>query len=158
MPFLLLLALNLDISLLQSAVEELRLKSNQLTIQVFRPETITNNCYCVCALCKSDIRVKTSPENPSRYHSSDRIFVKIPVRSYANGLWTGDVPDALKGLTFFEEQCIAHARITKCMFKLQLGPSGQYASKGNVCIFPQDPSPLATSLPLHCLSCMMKFV
>ncbi|KAJ3899405.1 hypothetical protein F5879DRAFT_810954, partial [Lentinula edodes] len=33
------------------------------------------------------------------------------------------------------------------MFKLELGPSGQYASRGNVCIFPQDPGPLATCLP-----------
>ncbi|KAJ3889852.1 hypothetical protein GG344DRAFT_50865, partial [Lentinula edodes] len=33
------------------------------------------------------------------------------------------------------------------MFKLDLGPSGQFASKGNVCIFPQDPSPLSTCLP-----------
>ncbi|KAL1698256.1 hypothetical protein EV121DRAFT_218453, partial [Schizophyllum commune] len=33
------------------------------------------------------------------------------------------------------------------MFKLELGPAGQFASRGNVCIFPQDPSPLLTSLP-----------
>ncbi|THV02146.1 hypothetical protein K435DRAFT_654040, partial [Dendrothele bispora CBS 962.96] len=33
------------------------------------------------------------------------------------------------------------------MFKLELGPSGQYASRGNVCIFPQEPGPLATCLP-----------
>ncbi|KAJ3866049.1 hypothetical protein EV359DRAFT_37435, partial [Lentinula novae-zelandiae] len=33
------------------------------------------------------------------------------------------------------------------MFKLEFGPSGQYASHGNVCIFPQDPGPLATCLP-----------
>ncbi|KAF9061553.1 hypothetical protein BDP27DRAFT_1235039 [Rhodocollybia butyracea] len=33
------------------------------------------------------------------------------------------------------------------MFKLELGPTGQFASRGNVCIFPQDPSPLGTCLP-----------
>ncbi|KAJ3870706.1 hypothetical protein F5051DRAFT_314130, partial [Lentinula edodes] len=71
----------------------------------------------------------------------------LPLCSYANGTWTGDLPNALKGLTFLEEQCIAQARATKCMFKLELGPSGQYASRGNVCIFPQDPGPLATCLP-----------
>ncbi|THU78920.1 hypothetical protein K435DRAFT_699072 [Dendrothele bispora CBS 962.96] len=76
-----------------------------------------------------------------------RYFVKLPLRSYANGIWTGDLPEPLKDLTFLEEQCIARARSTKCMFKLELGPSGQYASRGNVCILPQDPSPLATSLP-----------
>ncbi|KAE9388266.1 hypothetical protein BT96DRAFT_744070, partial [Gymnopus androsaceus JB14] len=71
----------------------------------------------------------------------------IPVRSYANGLWTGSLPPVLQNLTFLEEQCIARARATKCMFKLEIGPTGQYASRGNVCIFPQDPSPLTTSLP-----------
>ncbi|THU84322.1 hypothetical protein K435DRAFT_613976, partial [Dendrothele bispora CBS 962.96] len=71
----------------------------------------------------------------------------IPVRSYANGIWTGDLPDPLKDLSFLEEQCIARARSTKCMFKLELGPTGQYASCGNVCILPQDPSPLSTCLP-----------
>ncbi|TRM57991.1 hypothetical protein BD626DRAFT_367718, partial [Schizophyllum amplum] len=71
----------------------------------------------------------------------------IPVRSYANGLWCGIVPDVLKGLTFLEEQCIARARATRCMFKLESGPTGQFASRGNACIFAQDPSPLLTSLP-----------
>ncbi|KAJ3870369.1 hypothetical protein F5051DRAFT_304231, partial [Lentinula edodes] len=71
----------------------------------------------------------------------------IPLRSYANGLWTGTLPLPLQDLTFLEEQCIARARATKCMFKLELGPTGQYASRGNVCIFPQDPSPLTTCLP-----------
>ncbi|KIK55939.1 hypothetical protein GYMLUDRAFT_174977, partial [Collybiopsis luxurians FD-317 M1] len=67
--------------------------------------------------------------------------------SYTNGLWTGSVPEELKGLTFLEKQCIAHARATKCMFKLELGPTGQYASWGNVCILPHNPGPLLTCLP-----------
>ncbi|KAJ7358058.1 hypothetical protein DFH08DRAFT_687145, partial [Mycena albidolilacea] len=33
------------------------------------------------------------------------------------------------------------------MFKLELGPTGQYASHGNVCIFPQDPGPLVRIMP-----------
>ncbi|KAJ3793507.1 hypothetical protein GGU11DRAFT_691675, partial [Lentinula aff. detonsa] len=33
------------------------------------------------------------------------------------------------------------------MFKLELGPTGQYASRGNVCILPQEPGPLLTCLP-----------
>ncbi|THU88272.1 hypothetical protein K435DRAFT_608902, partial [Dendrothele bispora CBS 962.96] len=72
---------------------------------------------------------------------------KLPLRSYANGIWVGGLPNELRGLTFLEEQCIARARTTKCMFKLELGASGQYASRGNVCILPQEPGPLSTSLP-----------
>ncbi|KAI3998027.1 hypothetical protein K523DRAFT_219239, partial [Schizophyllum commune Tattone D] len=71
----------------------------------------------------------------------------VPVRSYANGIWCGQIPPELQGLTFMEEQCIARARATRCMFKLEAGPSGQSASRGNACIFAQDPSPLLTSLP-----------
>ncbi|THU88716.1 hypothetical protein K435DRAFT_679291, partial [Dendrothele bispora CBS 962.96] len=67
--------------------------------------------------------------------------------SYANGTWIGTLPEELQDSSFLAEQCIARARSTKCMFKLELGPSGQYASRGNVCIFPQEPGPLATCLP-----------
>ncbi|KAK6995717.1 hypothetical protein R3P38DRAFT_2425886, partial [Favolaschia claudopus] len=48
-------------------------------------------------------------------------FQTLPLRSYANGLWLGDVPPELQGLTFLEEQCIARARATKCMYKIKLG-------------------------------------
>ena len=51
---------NLDISLLETAVQELCLKSNQPTIQPFRPVTIENNCYRLCTLCKHETRVKKS--------------------------------------------------------------------------------------------------
>lgn len=33
------------------------------------------------------------------------------------------------------------------MFKLEVGPTGQFASRGNVCVFAQDPGPLVTTLP-----------
>ncbi|KAJ6505423.1 hypothetical protein C8R45DRAFT_817564, partial [Mycena sanguinolenta] len=68
--------------------------------------------------------------------------------SYANGFWIGDVPMELQGLTFLEEQCIARARATKCMFKLTLGPSGQFAARGNVCILPQDTTSLVSAMPV----------
>ncbi|KAL1724582.1 hypothetical protein EV714DRAFT_177248, partial [Schizophyllum commune] len=90
-------------------------------------------CFCLCHSCSTEV--------------SRSKFQRIPLRSYANGLWRGRVPAELQGLTFLEEQCIARARATRCMFKLELGPAGQFASRGNVCIFPQDPSPLLTSLP-----------
>ncbi|KAJ7368229.1 hypothetical protein DFH08DRAFT_670698, partial [Mycena albidolilacea] len=67
--------------------------------------------------------------------------------SYANGLWVSQWPKELEDLIYLEEQCIARARTTRCMFKLEMGPTGQYASRGNVCIFVQDPGPLLTILP-----------
>ncbi|THU80474.1 hypothetical protein K435DRAFT_809860 [Dendrothele bispora CBS 962.96] len=98
----------LDISLLKAAVQELPEKTSQPAIQCFRPETIENDQYCLCSYCKHEIR-------------------------YANGMWTGNLPEELRGLTFLEEQCIARARATKCMFELELGPT--------------DPSPLARLHP-----------
>ncbi|KAJ7101725.1 hypothetical protein C8R44DRAFT_544527, partial [Mycena epipterygia] len=71
----------------------------------------------------------------------------IPVRSYANGLWIGDVPEVLRCLTFLEEQCIARARATRCMYKLSIGPSGQMAARGNVCILPQDSNSFVSAMP-----------
>ncbi|KAJ6505149.1 hypothetical protein C8R45DRAFT_791046, partial [Mycena sanguinolenta] len=68
--------------------------------------------------------------------------------SYANGLWIGNVPEELKELTFLEEQCIARARATRCMYKLVLGPSGQFAARGNVCILPQDTASFLSAMPV----------
>nr|GAT43560.1 predicted protein [Mycena chlorophos] len=123
----------LDTSLLENAVARLRELFHQPRIQVFRPETLVNESYVLCADCRREV---TGSE-----------FKAIPLRSYANGLWTGLCPPELSGLTFLEEQCIARARATSCMFKLELGASGQYASRGNVCILPHDPTPFATTLP-----------
>ncbi|KAJ7936602.1 hypothetical protein B0H13DRAFT_1449630, partial [Mycena leptocephala] len=72
----------------------------------------------------------------------------IPLRSYANGLWIGKIPDELLDLTFLEEQCIARARATKCMYKLSVGPSGQFAARGNVCILPQDSTSILNAMPV----------
>ncbi|KAJ7940071.1 hypothetical protein B0H13DRAFT_1544576, partial [Mycena leptocephala] len=58
------------------------------------------------------------------------------------------IPDELQELTFLEEQCIARVRATKCMYKLNLGPTGQLAARGNVCILPQDTSSFLTAMPV----------
>ncbi|KAJ7347069.1 hypothetical protein DFH08DRAFT_700028, partial [Mycena albidolilacea] len=84
----------------------------------------------------------------TQYDITGHKFIKILLRSYANGLWVGQRPKEREDLTYLEEQCIARARTMRCMFKLEMGPTGQYASRGNVCIFIQDPGPLLTILPL----------
>ncbi|KAK6977393.1 hypothetical protein R3P38DRAFT_2411670, partial [Favolaschia claudopus] len=117
----------LDISVLNHAVQSLRESSHQPRIEVFKPSTIIDGCsYVLCHLCNLSV--------------SHNKFQTLPLRSYANGLWIGDVPPELRGLTFLEEQCIARARATRCMYKIKLGPSGQLAARGNVCILPQDTS------------------
>jgi hypothetical protein len=83
----------LQISLLQAAVHELQTSSHQMNIQPFEAATVNNGMYTVCHLCALSIK-------------QDK-FISLPVHSYANGLWVGEVPSALQGLTFLEEQCIA---------------------------------------------------
>ncbi|KAK7017228.1 hypothetical protein R3P38DRAFT_3560897, partial [Favolaschia claudopus] len=115
----------LDILVLNRAVESLRESSHQPHIEAFKPVSlIDQSTYVLCHLCNLSV--------------SYNKFQTIPLRSYANGLWIGNVPDELVGLTFLEEQCIARARATKCMYKIKLGPDGQLAARGNVCILPQD--------------------
>jgi hypothetical protein len=101
----------------QKAAQSFAMFALSRKIQCFRPVSILHNTYVLCHLCALSV-VKNS-------------FRTIPVRSYANGLWIGDVP---------EEQCIAHNRATKCIYKLSIGPSGQMAARGNVCISPRDSS------------------
>ncbi|KAK7001891.1 hypothetical protein R3P38DRAFT_2557841, partial [Favolaschia claudopus] len=116
---------DLDISLLEKAVDKLRETSQQHAIQPYKLSSLLNgSSYVLCHLCNLSV-------------SYDK-FQSLPIRSYANGLWIGDVPEELQNLTFLEEQCIARARATKCMYKIHLGPTGQLAARGNVCILPQD--------------------
>jgi hypothetical protein len=125
---------DLDISLLERAVLELRAMSRQPRIQSFDGSSVVGGSYILCHLCNSAV--------------SKNCFRSIPLRSYANGLWIGKVPEELKDLTFLEEQCIARARATRCMYKLTLGPSGQLAAHGSVCILPQDTTSFISAMPI----------
>ncbi|KAJ7083132.1 hypothetical protein B0H15DRAFT_785155, partial [Mycena belliarum] len=125
---------DLDITLLEQAVKELRVISRQPKIESFRSSSVIGGSYVLCHLCNSAVSKNT--------------FRSIPVRSYANGLWIGEVPEELKNLTFLEEQCIARARATKCMYKLSLGPTGQFSARGNVCILPQDTASFISAMPV----------
>jgi hypothetical protein len=124
---------SLNISLLDQATNMLRVVSDQLNIECFKQSSLINSSYVLCHLCESSV--------------SNNAFKSLPVQSYANRLWIGDVPEELQGLTFLEEQCIARARATKCMYKLSLMPSGQFASRGNVCILPQNTSSFLAAMP-----------
>jgi hypothetical protein len=93
-----------------------------------------NGSYVLCYLCNAAV--------------SKKKFGSIPLRSYANGFWIGKVPVELQDLTFLEEQCIARAHATGCMYKLTIGPTGQLAARGNVCILPQDTASVLSAMPI----------
>lgn len=77
---------------------------------------------------------------------------KISKFSTANGMWIGDVPDQLKGLTIPEQKLISLYRHNSCIIKLHSPwhspDTAQPALKGNCITFPQNLSNIATSLPL----------
>ncbi|KAF9005785.1 hypothetical protein BDZ89DRAFT_916664, partial [Hymenopellis radicata] len=78
-------------------------------------------------------------------------FSRLPLTSWANGCWLGDIPEELTDLTFAEELVIARAHATKCWMKLNSGSRTavlqQRATSGNVCFHPHEISNLATRLP-----------
>jgi hypothetical protein len=125
--------------LLTQAVDVLHRLCVQPLIAVYDSATVVDRCYALCSLCQKET---ARLERGAAARSGMYKFTKLPLRSYANGLWTRVCPPELSGLTFLEEQCVARVRAMQCMFKLELGPTGQYAFRSNVCIFPQDPSPL----------------
>ena len=70
--------------------------------------------------------------------------------SPANGMWIGDVPDQLKGLTIPEQKLISLYHHNSCIIKLHSSwhstSTAQPALKGNCITFPQNVSNIATSL------------
>ncbi|KAK7450189.1 hypothetical protein VKT23_013072 [Stygiomarasmius scandens] len=83
---------------------------------------------------------------------------KTPAHALANNLFTGTVPPVLKDLTLVEESMISLCRAKCCILKLKgdndvgtdegnIPVYAQRALKGNIIIFPQDPSSVAKVLP-----------
>ncbi|KIK63405.1 hypothetical protein GYMLUDRAFT_139385, partial [Collybiopsis luxurians FD-317 M1] len=91
----------------------------------------------ICHICNEDVKGNR--------------FVHVPLLSWANGCWLGDVPGQLACLTYTEELVIARAHSTKCWGKLKDGMNNkrtdQRAASGNVCIHPHEIQNIAQRLP-----------
>ncbi|KAK1229654.1 hypothetical protein PQX77_004252 [Marasmius sp. AFHP31] len=138
---------DLDITLLVKATERLRTLHDQPLIQ---SHVSFDGAYNVCRLCWQSVKAKK--------------FVRVPILSWANGCWIGDVPPELSGLTYVEELVIARAHTTKCWAKLNKtgkknsenvasqkmknnDPTAQRVASGNVCIHPHEIRDLTSRLP-----------
>lgn len=76
----------------------------------------------------------------------------MPKYALANGLWIGEVDKLLPKLTTVEQSLISKYRCRAILIKLRYikGGNGQYALKGNLVSFPQDPitaNKLITMIP-----------
>lgn len=120
----------LDISLLETTINQLRSRSQIPSIQSHR---LFNNQYRACSACSRCVKKKK--------------FSSVPIMSWANGCWIGEVPPELSCLSYAEELVIARAHSTKCWFKLSAGPRAQRAAHGKVCIHPHDISTHGNVLP-----------
>ncbi|KAJ7035092.1 hypothetical protein C8F04DRAFT_1233981 [Mycena alexandri] len=125
---------DLDISLLEKTVDNLRTHFNQPNI---KSHSLHNGRYQACPTCARCVK--------------GRKFFKLPLYSWANGCWIGPMPVALHDLTYAEELVIARAHTTKCWAKINAGtscrPLQQRSASGNVCIHPHEISNIATTLP-----------
>ncbi|KAF9471124.1 hypothetical protein BDN70DRAFT_820430, partial [Pholiota conissans] len=53
---------------------------------------------------------------------------KVPLKALANGLWIGDIPTALKNLTFAEQMLIARIRHNRCLMRVSSGRAKMIAN------------------------------
>lgn len=81
---------------------------------------IDYNCKIVCMECAEAVKK-----------------CKLPKKALANGLWLGEVPDVLTGLTFAEQLLIAKVRINRFAVKVD---SGMQKTRTNIIAF-QNPIP-----------------
>ncbi|KAF9563132.1 hypothetical protein CPC08DRAFT_633238, partial [Agrocybe pediades] len=73
-------------------------------IQELSGPILANDRGKACVSCLSALKKKT-----------------LPLKSLANGLWLGEVPDALKCLTFAERILIARVRHNQCVVRVSSG-------------------------------------
>ncbi|KAF7973794.1 hypothetical protein HWV62_14284 [Athelia sp. TMB] len=69
---------------------------------------------------------------------------RLPINTLANGLWIGDVPEALKNLTYAERILIARARQNRCVVKVQ---SGMWKMHANAVTFSNPILSVYNTLP-----------
>ena len=77
-------------------------------------------CNKVCPLCTESLDKK-----------------KVPTLALANGLWIGEIPDELQGLTYAEQLLIARVCHNRCIVKVS---SGMYKMRANAISF-SNPMP-----------------
>ncbi|KAH7905163.1 hypothetical protein BJ138DRAFT_1018108, partial [Hygrophoropsis aurantiaca] len=85
-------------------------------------------CSRVCSICVSTLRMG-----------------KTPVLSLANGLWVGEVPEQLRGLSYVEKLLIARVRHNRCI--VRVSSSGMHKMIANAISFKQPTHKIYNALP-----------
>ena len=101
------------------------------TTQPIKSETgpiLDKRCDFVCADCHLDLQRGRTPKH-----------------ALVNGLWLGEIPDALRGLSIYERLLISKVRANMWVVKIQA--SGRRQMKGHVICYPQPLTTLNRILP-----------
>jgi len=107
--------------------------------QVFE-EYINNFKWITCNTCIEKFYVQANDH--IAYRHSKNI---CPSYSKSNDMDPGEVPPALQGLPYVEEQLIARVHPLISIFKLK--GNAQFGYRGNIVNFPQDVNENASQLP-----------
>ena len=107
------LKLNLDILKPDIAVTRKERKNVSDPMVPHSGPVLLPNCKDVCPTCVTELELG-----------------RLPPDSLANGLWIGEVPDALKDLSWTEKLLIARVKHNACIVKVQI--SGMSKMKANV--------------------------
>jgi len=89
-------------------------------VKELRGPILAPACNKVCPICADSLDKK-----------------KIPTLALANGLWIGEIPDELQGLTYAEQLLIARVHHNRCIVKVS---SGMYKMRANAISF-SNPMP-----------------
>jgi hypothetical protein len=105
---------NLSCLIVEGVSRQERLSSEDPVHELQGP-IVEHSCDNICSTCLSSV-----------------LKGKIPKHALANGLWLGNVPDQLKGLTFAEQMMIARVRHNRAVVRVS---SGRAKMVANVIMF-----------------------
>ena len=110
---------NIAILKVDGVTRKARSKSSD-PVKEMRGLILAPGCNKVCPICVESLDKK-----------------KVPTLALANGLWIGEIPDELQGLTYAEQLLIARVRHNRCIVKVS---SGMYKMCANAISF-SNPMP-----------------
>ncbi|KDR65410.1 hypothetical protein GALMADRAFT_37237, partial [Galerina marginata CBS 339.88] len=111
---------DLNLNILKSeGMTRLERKNTFEDIQEIDGPIVDSKCDKICNSCEAAV-----------------LKGKMPAKALANGFWIGEVPDALRNLTFAEQMMIARIRHNRCLVRVSSGRAKMIAN----CIMFSNPT------------------
>ena len=117
---------NINLLKVDGVTRKARCKSAD-PVRELRGAILAPGCSRVCPICVESLEKK-----------------KVPTLALANGLWVGEIPDELQGLTYAEQLLIARVRHNRCIVKVS---SGMFKMRANAISFSNPMPKIYSVLP-----------